>query len=342
MKNILFVALLCVSNLTFSQTFDFNGFSFSVNTANPTTVTVTGKAVGNTNLDIVIPGMATDAANVTYTVTNIGAAAFSNSQLTSVIIPDSVIDIGNSAFLINQLTSVTMGTSVTSIGSGAFRLNQLTNITIPESVSSIGGLAFHNNNLTSVTIPNNVTTMGGSAFFNNPVSSVTIGSGITSIGGFAFSFAVPTNPNSGQHSLTFLGGLPPTIQSDSFLNSFNQIRRGDISVTVSCSALTNYTNNPSYTGFFGFTCFDLCTFGLSFTAPADLCLNAGVQNGLGGGLLVGGVYSGPGITDDGNGTTYSFDPAVAGVGTHPISYTYTDGTGCTDSAIDTSRHTNRT
>ncbi|MFT6503562.1 MAG: hypothetical protein ACJASQ_003700 [Crocinitomicaceae bacterium] len=60
---------------------------------------------------------------------------------------------------------------------------------------------------------------------------------------------------------------------------------------------------------------------VTFTALADLCIDAGVQAGLGGGLPTGGVYSGPGITDDGNGTTYSFDPAVAGVGVHTITYT---------------------
>ena len=37
-----------------------------------------------------------------------------------------------------------------------------------------------------------------------------------------------------------------------------------------------------------------------------------------------GVYSGTGVTDDGNGMTYSFDPAAAGVGVHTITYTYTD------------------
>src|SRR5690606_4649374 len=39
-----------------------------------------------------------------------------------------------------------------------------------------------------------------------------------------------------------------------------------------------------------------------------------------GGSPFGGVYSGPGVTDDGNGTTYTFDAALAGVGIHTISY----------------------
>ncbi len=73
---------------------------------------------------------------------------------------------------------------------------------------------------------------------------------------------------------------------------------------------------------------------VTFTALADLAVNSGVQSGLGGGLAVGGVYSGPGVTDDGNGMTYSFDPAVAGVGVHTLSYTFTNANGCTNSATD--------
>ena len=43
----------------------------------------------------------------------------------------------------------------------------------------------------------------------------------------------------------------------------------------------------------------------------------------------GGTFSGTGITDASNGT---FNPAVAGVGTHTITYDYTDGNGCSNSA----------
>ena len=73
---------------------------------------------------------------------------------------------------------------------------------------------------------------------------------------------------------------------------------------------------------------------VTFTALADLNLNDGVQTGQGGGTPTGGVYSGPGVTDDGNGMTYSFDPAAAGVGTHTLTYTFTDGNGCTANASD--------
>ncbi|WP_371440201.1 PKD domain-containing protein, partial [Olleya sp. ITB9] len=74
---------------------------------------------------------------------------------------------------------------------------------------------------------------------------------------------------------------------------------------------------------------------VTFTAPSDVCIDAGIQSGLGSGTATGGVYSGSGVTDDGNGMTYSFDPSVAGVGTHTITYTFTNGNGCSNSASDT-------
>lgn len=57
-----------------------------------------------------------------------------------------------------------------------------------------------------------------------------------------------------------------------------------------------------------------------FTAPEDVCASSGELTGLSGGTPSGGVYSGPGVSDDGNGATYSFDPIAAGVGVHTITY----------------------
>lgn len=45
----------------------------------------------------------------------------------------------------------------------------------------------------------------------------------------------------------------------------------------------------------------------------------------------GGTFTGAGITDNGDGTA-SFNPATAGVGPHTITYTYTDGNTCVNSA----------
>jgi gliding motility-associated-like protein len=70
---------------------------------------------------------------------------------------------------------------------------------------------------------------------------------------------------------------------------------------------------------------------VSFTGsiPA-VCSNAAAFT-VTGGSPAGGVYSGPGITGA------SFSPNSAGVGTHTITYTYTDVSGCTNAATNTIR-----
>ena len=84
----------------------------------------------------------------------------------------------------------------------------------------------------------------------------------------------------------------------------------------------------------GTEAFDLPPSEAEFTAPADVCASEEALTNLGGGSPSGGVYSGPGVTDDGNGLTYSFDPASAGVGVHTISYEVPEGQ-CTTASTDT-------
>jgi len=59
------------------------------------------------------------------------------------------------------------------------------------------------------------------------------------------------------------------------------------------------------------------------------CVNESAFN-LSGGSPVGGTYSGTGV-----GVSPSFDPGVAGVGPHTITYSYTDGNSCTATATAT-------
>ncbi|MCW5521211.1 M36 family metallopeptidase, partial [Aureitalea sp. L0-47] len=75
----------------------------------------------------------------------------------------------------------------------------------------------------------------------------------------------------------------------------------------------------------GVEAYDLPPGTAAFTnSISELCITEGVQTGLGGGTPTGGTYSGPGVTDDGNGTTYTFDPSAAGVGTATVTYTVND------------------
>ncbi|MCG2419635.1 M36 family metallopeptidase, partial [Aequorivita sp. F47161] len=56
----------------------------------------------------------------------------------------------------------------------------------------------------------------------------------------------------------------------------------------------------------------------------EVCMSAGIQTGLTGGSPTGGQYTGSGVTDDGNGTTFTFDPTVGGPGLVTVTYTVND------------------
>ena len=101
-------------------------------------------------------------------VTHIGEEVFRDSNLITVIIPNTVTYIGAGAFRNSNLTSVTIPNNVTHIGADAFANNQLTSVTIGNSVTEIGSSAFANNQLTSVTIPASVTNMGIVPFYGSP------------------------------------------------------------------------------------------------------------------------------------------------------------------------------
>ncbi len=108
--------------------------------------------------DIVIPSTVS-YRGYTYDVTSIEGDAFrASSQLTSIVIPESVTSIGWNAFNgCTGLRSVSLPNSITEIGPNVFEgCTALTEITIPENVTSIGYMAFSNTNLTSIFIPQGV------------------------------------------------------------------------------------------------------------------------------------------------------------------------------------------
>ena len=120
------------------------------------------------------------------TYNSIGDGAFSNTELTSVVIPDSVISISGGTFAgLSSLNSVTIGSP--SIGDGAFAgLSSLNSVTMTNTVTSIGSSAFYGTGLTSVVIPDSVISIGDAAFAVPQLTSVTIGNSVEAIGGGAF------------------------------------------------------------------------------------------------------------------------------------------------------------
>ena len=152
---------------------------------------------------------------------NIGALSFSDNQITSINVPNTVEIIEQSAFKNNKITSVNFGTNtkLKKIMSSAFASNKIESVTIPKSVELIDGgyhdlsnsggafennlikaitfetgstiktlNGFNDNALTSITIPSSVETIGESAFKNNKLTTVTFetGSNLKTIEYYAF------------------------------------------------------------------------------------------------------------------------------------------------------------
>ena len=111
-------------------------------------------------------------------VTVVGENAFAYRQLTSVILPDSLIVIRDFAFSDNHLININIPSSVIAIYGDAFSGNRLIEVVIPDSVVTIRENAFFDNRITSITIPASVTEIGWQAFTANPVTSITIGENI--------------------------------------------------------------------------------------------------------------------------------------------------------------------
>lgn len=106
---------------------------------NNTAVVVTHYKCKGTAADVTIPSRYKGKP-----VTAINNAAFPNSAVTSVTIPDSITSIPDAAFVnCSKLTNISIPNSVTYIGFSAFSsCTSLKSITLPSSLSTIGNSAF--------------------------------------------------------------------------------------------------------------------------------------------------------------------------------------------------------
>ena len=107
------------------------------------------------------------SGGVKYIVTDISKNAFlSCTDLTSVIIPDSVLSIRDFAFWgCKNLTNISIGGSVRTIGNGAFyNCVKLASLELPKSLTRLESAFGNCTSLTSVSIPQNVSTIGENPF----------------------------------------------------------------------------------------------------------------------------------------------------------------------------------
>jgi len=136
-------------------------------------------------------GVAIPATLGTYTVTSIGANAFSeHTDIKTVSIPQTVKSIGVGAFQnCTGLTNVTIAAGVTSISESSFKgCTALAAVNLPATVTSIGTSAFEDCKLLkTLTLPTSLTTIGNYAFRRcSTLETVVIPNSVTAMGEGAF------------------------------------------------------------------------------------------------------------------------------------------------------------
>jgi uncharacterized repeat protein (TIGR02543 family) len=125
-------------------------------------------------------------------VTGIGINAFRNTVgLESVVIPESVTSIGTWAFLNSGLKTVTFadGARPLTIADAAFQNSELINFSLPARVTTVGSYVFaESNNLSTFEFESgsNLTSLGQDSFRGARIASMILPSSLTTIGANAF------------------------------------------------------------------------------------------------------------------------------------------------------------
>ena len=166
---------------------DDQGLTYTLNADHTATVANYDNSTPDGVIDI--PDTVTSGGQ-TYTVTAINNAAFPNSAVTSVTIPDSVTSIHDVSFFnCSQLTNISIPNSVTYIGYSAFSYcTSLKSITLPSSLSTISRALFSGcSQLTTIHIPDSVSSIQFYAFHDcENLKTIRIPVSVTSIGNYAF------------------------------------------------------------------------------------------------------------------------------------------------------------
>ncbi|WP_319755538.1 leucine-rich repeat protein [uncultured Sphaerochaeta sp.] len=136
-------------------------------------------------MDVVIP-----QTIGSYTIRSIGKNAFSSSNISSIVLPNSVERIEDEAFKqCENLESIMLPEGLISIGDEAFyECRKLATLKLPSTLLTIGSKAFMSCELiTTLILPDSLTAFYSFAFSGLAIQSVKIPEQITSIPSFAFS-----------------------------------------------------------------------------------------------------------------------------------------------------------
>ncbi len=280
--------------------------SFALSGGSPTNGTYSGPGVNNGNFDPSAAGVGDHTITYTYTDGN----SCTNSATTTLTVyaePTISLSVGSASSCISE-------TSVSLTGSPANGSYSGTGVTGNTFNPSAAGVGTH-------TITYSYTDGGGCS--NSTTEDITVHALPT------VSVTLPdTDVCVSETSVSFSGGSP-TGGSYSF--------NGTTITTFDPSTAGVGTHTITYTYTDGNGCENTATDeivvralpSVSFNLPATQACVQLSSFTLSGGSPSNGTYSGTAV----NGTT--FDPSAAGLGDHVITYTYTDGNGCSNTATQT-------
>ena len=204
----------------------------------------------------------TNISQITFSegglLTEIGQYALSMSEISSVVIPASVVTIGDYAFSrCTKLTSVTFAAdgALEIINSGVFQYTGVNSVVIPANVTRIGNSAFAYSSLQSVTFEegSKCTSIGYAAFRDSLIESIKLPASLEDIGldiptagsplhGYAFEgcrnlSSVTFEPDSKLKNIYNYAFRNTALTEFSFPSSENEITLGN-SLFFGCSELT--------------------------------------------------------------------------------------------------------
>jgi formylglycine-generating enzyme required for sulfatase activity len=137
---------------------------------------------------VVIPNTVINIADGGYTGRGndyFGAFAY-NSKLSKVTFGEGLKIIGSYAFFSTGLTEIIIPNSVIAIGFGTFGQSKLTRVTFGTGLQNINPQAFYRNKIAELDFPSSLKVIGFSAFEENEIQSVTFNAGLQTIGSRAF------------------------------------------------------------------------------------------------------------------------------------------------------------
>lgn len=137
--------------------------------------------------------------------------------------------------------------------------------------------------------------------------------------------ATPTDAGANPQFGWLVNGQPAGEDSTTFTTT--GLNDGDRVACVLTSQETCATNNPAMSNVVTLEVYPLPE--VTLTLPDTIDSATGPVE-LTGGFPAGGIYDGPGVTEDSG--VFIFDLVAAGGGFHSITYTYTDGNGCSATA----------